>query len=360
MDGDYILGKRKYDLYALDISKSFNYLVAAGVYGIIEVWDLNEDENLRYLIDNHTAAILSCVISEMFNGNYYLACYKQNQILIWDYNKQAQVFYKNPSIKDKIHSSFDDSEIRKVSFVPKNKYFNDLMLACIDNYGYVSIFSVLGSNKSIIRLEPLSKTRKSNWSSMSFSNDGEYVATYHEDDDRIRIWKWFSQEIVAELKIPQGVTIYDLSFNDNNNFLASCSSDSLLIIWDFKRERVFKYFKERSAILSCKFSPDGKYLSYACADKKIILLRTTDFGVEKFYEMQIAAARVLEFSQCGKYLAAGGLEGIKIWNLESDEIINHLEAHYSIVSGLSFSPDGKYIASCGWDGALNIYKQKDE
>ena len=73
--------------------------------------------------------------------------------------------------------------------------------------------------------------------------------------------------------------------------------------------------------------------------------------------------QVLAFSPDGQYLAAGfGYTGsstteeydqlVKVWNLASLELVASLE-HRNTIAGVSFSPDGKLLASACHDKAIN-------
>ena len=56
----------------------------------------------------------------------------------------------------------------------------------------------------------------------------------------------------------------------------------------------------------------------------------------------------LAFSQNGRFLAAGtGSNLIHLWDVISGQKLGVLRGHVAGVFGLSFSPDGKTLASCG-------------
>jgi WD40 repeat protein len=76
----------------------------------------------------------------------------------------------------------------------------------------------------------------------------------------------------------------------------------------------------------------------------------------------------LALSPDGRVLASGGLawrtrgnEGeaqladLSLWDVASGQRIERIRGHTSTVNGVAFSPDGKWLASCGADGAVFVW-----
>ena len=62
------------------------------------------------------------------------------------------------------------------------------------------------------------------------------------------------------------------------------------------------------------------------------------------------------FSPDGKRLASAGWDyKIKIWDTETGKELHTLVGHTAPVQGVAFSPDGKRVASAGWDGLVKIW-----
>jgi WD40 repeat protein len=67
----------------------------------------------------------------------------------------------------------------------------------------------------------------------------------------------------------------------------------------------------------------------------------------------------LVFSPDAKNLLSGGSDHImRCWDVHTGREVGHLDGHAGSIRGLAISPDGHYIASCGDDRTVHLWKQE--
>jgi WD40 repeat protein len=100
---------------------------------------------------------------------------------------------------------------------------------------------------------------------------------------------------------------------------------------------------------SASFSADGKALLVA-GEKHCLLQPLAPLG-----ELAGSIA-LLTFSQDGKFLAAGDVDGgVHLWAVGAGKRLHRLEGHKKPVQAVAFSGDGEWLCSAGADAALGLW-----
>lgn len=114
-----------------------------------------------------------------------------------------------------------------------------------------------------------------------------------------------------------------------------------------------------SPVASVRFSPDGSVL--AVGGYQIVRLFSMPMG-KPIAELPGHAdeVRSVAFSPDGKLLAAAGGEPqrngeIRIWNLDSHQLVRILRGHKDCIYSVAWSPDGKLIASGSYDKSVKLW-----
>jgi WD40 repeat protein len=205
-------------------------------------------------------------------------------------------------------------------------------------------------------------------SSITFSPDGKLLTTgiiEGGDNNVIKIWDWKEKKL---LKIFSGHSwsfngrIFDLAFSSDSVFLASCSQDGNVKLWDTKSGGELKLkcpiTRNGIPVYAIASSPTDDFLVTGDKEGGIKLWSFLSGQEMKEFKIQGHTAQVnsIKFSPNGKLLASGDKTGsLKIWSLKDGSEVKHIKAHEKAIQSISFSSDGKTIASASDDHDIKLW-----
>ncbi len=121
---------------------------------------------------------------------------------------------------------------------------------------------------------------------------------------------------------------------------------------------------QQNAVKSLAFAPDGTRLASGSIggifDKSVrnsINVWNTRQGA-LLYRLNVGAgATALTFSPDGKWVASGDeWGGAALWNISTGKLRERLNGHSQWISGLDFSSDGKTLATGSWDKKIKLWR----
>ena len=161
--------------------------------------------------------------------------------------------------------------------------------------------------------------------------------------------------------------VLDVSVSPDGNSVASASADKTVKLWS-KEGKLLKTFKHPDTVTSVSFSPDGKTIATGSADRTIRIWQVDNdqsaipYGIAPLHVTlagHTGSVTSVSFSPDGKTLASASHDNsIKIWNLTDKKLLQTLSGHKDWVLGLSFSPDGKTIASASVDKTVKLWNRE--
>ncbi|NEP26755.1 AAA-like domain-containing protein, partial [Moorena sp. SIO3I6] len=207
---------------------------------------------------------------------------------------------------------------------------------------------------------------------VSFSPDGKLLA-FASSDNTVKLWQ-VEDGIVLYTLEGHGSSVRSVSFSPDGKLLASGSSDKTVKLWQVEDGKLLQTLEgHRSLVRSVSFSPVslaspegvGRILASASSDKTVklwqvedgTLLQTLDHSLsEANSPLGYLAVTSISFSPNGKTIASASSDGnVRLWNVENGTLVQTLEAHSSWTKSVSFSPNGKSLASGGDDTIVKLW-----
>lgn len=188
-----------------------------------------------------------------------------------------------------------------------------------------------------------------------FAPDGASFVTASDADQTIRSWDISSNTSQMIAKIDSPLTAAPIFSKDGKKLAWAASSRVYLL--DLERGVVRTFSGHLGAVYDIEFSPQAGLLASASFDQTVRLWNTTS-GVARVFVGHTGAVRDLEFSPDGLLLASAGLDQtIRLWDAspKQEGTKSLLVGHKSYITQLIFSPDGGTLTSFGLDWEVRLW-----
>ena len=156
--------------------------------------------------------------------------------------------------------------------------------------------------------------------------------------------------------------VWGLAFSPDGTELALGGTNPQVEVRDAQTGAVLwsKHEPTLPQAMSIAFSPDGKALAvgfgqYSQQEAFQVKLYEVETGRETAaFPGPRGGVNDLAFHPDGRHLAVAGVEVVEVWDVGAPKKVRELRGHSKWVYGVAYSPDGKWLATGGWDRTIKL------
>jgi WD40 repeat protein len=195
---------------------------------------------------------------------------------------------------------------------------------------------------------------------LDYSRDGKYLAAgggAPTEDGEIKVFDAATGKLVVAVKEGHSDTVFGVCFSPDGKLLATAAADKFVKVFEVPSGKLLKSFEGHTHhVLDVGWTPDGKRLVSAGADN---MVKVWDYEKgEKVRDIRGHKDQVTRLTFVGKksqFLTAGGDATVRLWNAENGGSVRQFGENKDFVYAVSASADGSVVAAGGEEGVVRLY-----
>jgi WD40 repeat protein len=195
---------------------------------------------------------------------------------------------------------------------------------------------------------------------LAFAPDGHTLATAGRDRT-IHLWHFQTgpdglPEVTERTTLPGHTEdILSIAFSPDGRFLASSSDDRTIRLWDMATDRSIAMLEERMSVRSVVFAPDRR-LAWATDEGEVKIATALTENAVSVLSGHSGRVRSVTFSPDGRTLASAGDDGtVRLWQAKTGQPLLTLRGYQDSLYAVSFAPDCRSLATACHDGSVRVW-----
>lgn len=178
-------------------------------------------------------------------------------------------------------------------------------------------------------------------------------------DGQIKLWQLDSAVELVSINSNQH-KVNALVISADGRYLITAGSDRAIKVWDaHTHTELMSSRHHQLTVNGLAVNPIVHPVQFASvsSDRRVMLWSIARDSPLAILTAHTQPVRTIAFSPDGKFLATGGDDGaIQIWDLDRRQLVDTLSGHHWTVSTLKFLPNTNILISGSWDGSLKFWR----
>ncbi|MCC7445912.1 MAG: protein kinase [Anaerolineae bacterium] len=330
-------------IISIAISPDNKYVLTGSTDRSARLWDLQTGAELRRLT-GHSDNVLAVKFSP--DGKTIATSSKDKTARLWDTDYHDAITY----ICTYIPRDFTDEEREqhgidsKTPTCPKADTPQVLVAPTWTPIPVTKIAAIVPVDKPRV----LNGHQQGVWS-VAVLPDGKQAISA-SSDTTVRLWDIASGREIRQFA-GHTADVYTVAVSPDGKLAASAGEDQTIRLWDVATGKEVRQIPTKPAFISVvAFSPDGRYVLSGGTDGSARLWDVQTGKEARRFVGHVSGIRGAAFSRDGKTLLTGATDQTaRVWNVETGEQLRILVDHNDAILSVALSPDGKYAVTGGGD-----------